>query len=221
MDPPSRTPPLSPLPPPCLPPFCPRLLSLISLAHICMEVSQLSESRSTHLEMHMCVWPTSVTCVAQCGSVRITFLRTACINITCACSSGCAHTHTHTPVTTFDDFFPTEISTHAHACTRTRTCTRTRMRTHAHACTRTYICTSFVSIHARGLLAPASVTDSHLTQFNHVTRLIYTWHDSFIRDTTHSYVTRLIYMWHDSIICDMTHSYVTPLNSYVTWLIHM
>ena len=60
------------------------------------------------------------------------------------------------------------------------------------------------------------------------------WHESFIRDMTHSNVTRLIHMWHDSFICDMTHSYVTWLirmwhdvficdmtHSYVSWRIHM
>jgi len=44
-----------------------------------------------------------------------------------------------------------------------------------------------------------------------VTWLIRPWHDSFVRDMTHSSVTWLIRPWHDSFVRDMTHSSVTWL----------
>ena len=48
-------------------------------------------------------------------------------------------------------------------------------------------------------------------RFWSVTWLIYTWHDSFICDTTHWYETWLIHMQHDLFIRDMTRSYETWL----------
>ena len=51
---------------------------------------------------------------------------------------------------------------------------------------------------------------------------LYTWHDAFIYDMSHSCMIWLIHTWHDAIIYGTTHSYWHGrLSSYVTWRIHM
>jgi len=151
------------------------------------------------------------------------------------CSVYLSHTHTRTDTHTPLDCSLTLSTCLTHVHTSIHTCIHayihiwTRFHTqHIHTHTHTHMST-FVYIHVciHTCLYTYMFVYTHTYTHTYVAfcRICkYIWHDSFIRDMTHSYV------WHDAFIhvtwriqtCDMIHSNMYHDSFiHVTWLIHI